>query len=89
MHPHPAPHGVSINGLYPLNDTSEVQIRQTGSLNCLLRYFLQKLKKRRKHYYPNSGCYLLIARLLFLLPMGQVEKARQVRLIPQNKSKRL
>ena len=23
----------------------------------------------------NSGCYLLIARLLFLLPMGQVEKA--------------
>ena len=44
MHPHPAPHGVSINGLYPLNDTSEVQIKQTGSLNCLLRYFLQKLK---------------------------------------------
>ena len=45
MHPHPAPHGVSINGLYPLNDTSEVQIKADRQSKLSFEVFPAKTEK--------------------------------------------
>ena len=48
MHPHPAPHGVSINGLYPLNDTSEVQIKADRQFKLSFEVFPTKTEKAQR-----------------------------------------
>ena len=48
MHPHPAPHGVSINGLYPLNDTSEVQIKAGRQSKLSFEVFPTKTEKAQR-----------------------------------------
>ena len=48
MHPHPAPHGVSINGLYPLNDTSEVQVKADRQSKLSFEVFPAKTEKAQK-----------------------------------------
>lgn len=45
MHPHPAPHGVSINGLYPLNDISEVQSKAGRQVKLSFEVFPAKTEQ--------------------------------------------